>query len=95
MACYKNDRKIESVHSQTREFQRQRDHPGRIAGEIVAFANGERGVVFFGVDDDGLFIGLPDTQTALPSLTPIGRDRCMPPLSPMLAQYVVEGRDIQ
>lgn len=36
--------------------------------------------------EDGLIIGLPDTRTALPSLTPIGRDRCMPPLRPMLAE---------
>lgn len=45
--------------------------------------------------DNGLLIDLADTRTALPPLTPIGRDRCLPPLSPMLAQYALAGGDIQ
>ena len=57
--------------SQTREFKRQQGHPERVAGELVAVANGAGVVVFFGVDDDGLIIGLPDTRTAFQSLTPI------------------------
>lgn len=80
--------------SQTQEFKRQLGHPESVAGEIVAFANCEGGVVFFGVDDEGFIIGLPDTQTAFQALTHICRDRCIPPISPVLEQYSLEGRDI-
>ena len=30
-----------------------------MAGEMVAFANAEGGVVFLGVDDDGVVLGIP------------------------------------
>ncbi len=79
---------------QTQEFERELGHPESVAGEIVAFANSEGGVVFFGVDDEGLIIGLPDPQAAFQSLTHICRDRCIPPISPVLEQYSLEGRDI-
>lgn len=85
---------IAQGENQTQEFKRQLGHLESVAGEIVAFANGEGGVLFFGVDDDGLIIGLPDPQTAFQSLTHICRDRCIPPISPVLEQYAVEGHEI-
>lgn len=79
---------------QTQEFKRKLGQPESVAGEIVAFANSEGGVVFFGLDDEGLIIGLPDPQAAFQSLTHICRDRCITPISPVLEQYSLEGRDI-
>ncbi len=37
---------------QTREFKRQLGNPESVAGEIVALANSDGGVLYFGVDDD-------------------------------------------
>ncbi len=80
--------------SQHREFKRQLDNPESVAGEIVAFANSEGGRLYFGVADDGTLIGLPDSAAVFQSLTHLCRDRCIPPVSPVLEQHRIEGREI-
>lgn len=80
--------------SQHREFKRQLDNPESVAGEIVAFANSEGGRLYFGVADDGTLIGLPDSAAVFQSLTHLCRDRCIPPVSPVLEQHWIEGREI-
>jgi len=80
--------------SQHREFKRQLENPESVAGEIVAFANSEGGCLYFGVADDGAVVGLTDSATTFQSLTHLCRDRCIPPVSPVLEQHTVEGRDI-
>ena len=79
---------------QEREFKRQIDNPESVAGEIVALANSDGGVLYVGVDDDGTVIGLSDAETAFQTLTNICRDRCIPPVSPVLEQPIVEGQTI-
>lgn len=80
--------------SQHREFKRQIGQPESVAGEIVAFANSEGGCLYFGVDDDGSIVGLADAATVFQTLAHLCRDRCIPPVSPVLDQYTVEGREI-
>ena len=80
--------------SQHREFKRQIDNPESVAGEIVAFANSEGGSLYFGVADDGSIVGLPDSATVFQSLTHLCRDRCIPPVSPVLEQHRIEDREI-
>ena len=80
--------------SQHREFKRQIDNPESVAGEIVAFANSGGGSLYFGVADDGTIVGLPNSATVFQSLAHLCRDRCIPPVSPVLEQHVIEGREI-
>lgn len=80
--------------SQHREFKRQLDNPESVAGEIVAFANSDGGCLYVGVDDGGSIVGLSDCASVFQALTHICRDRCIPPVSPVLEQHTVEGRDL-
>ena len=77
-----------------REFKRQLDNLESIAGEIVAFANSEGGCLDVGVDDQGSIVGLANSAEIFQTLNHLCRDRCIPPISPVLEQYTVEGRDI-
>lgn len=79
---------------QTREFKRQLGNPESVAGEIVALANSNGGVLYFGVDDDGSIVGLTDATIAFQALTHLCRDRCIPPISPVLEHYRLDGSDI-
>jgi ATP-dependent DNA helicase RecG len=85
---------IASGEGQHREFKRLIDNPESVAGEIVAFANSEGGAIYVGVDDDGRIIGLSDADTTFQSLTNICRDRCIPPISPVIEQHTVSDQDI-
>ncbi len=76
------------------EFKRRIDNPEKVAGEIVAFANSDGGVLYFGVDDDGSIQGLDNTERDFQTLTNICRDRCIPPISPVLEQYIIHDGDI-
>jgi ATP-dependent DNA helicase RecG len=80
--------------SQHREFKRQLDNPESVAGEIVAFANSEGGRLYVGVADDGTVVGLPDSAAVFQSLTHLCRDRCIPPISPVLEQHVIAGHEM-
>ncbi len=50
------------------EFKRKIDNPESIAGEIVAFANSEGGVLYIGIEDDGGIVGLEDSETVFRTL---------------------------
>ncbi|MEM7533259.1 MAG: RNA-binding domain-containing protein [Chloroflexota bacterium] len=76
------------------EFKRKIDSPENIAGEIVAFANSNGGALYIGVDDDGAAIGVGNSESTFQQLTNICRDRCIPPVSPVLEQIQVEGHDL-
>ncbi len=78
----------------TTEFKRQIDNLERLAGELVAFANSDGGALYIGVDDDGSVPGLDDANDAFQTLTNLCRDRCMPPISPILEQYTINGQAI-
>ena len=57
-----------------------------MAGEMVAFANAEGGVIFLGVDDDGVVRGvLPDRAAVVETWAiNIARNNCDPPIHPIL-----------
>lgn len=85
---------IAAGEGQRREFKRLIDNPESVAGEVVAFANGDGGTLYVGVDDDGRIIGLSDADATFQSLTNICRDRCIPPISPVIEELTVNGQDI-
>jgi len=76
------------------EFKQLIDNLDSVAGEIVAFANSDGGVLYVGVDDDGHIVGLSDAHATFQSLTHICRDRCIPPVSPVIEQHTISGQDI-
>ena len=57
-----------------------------MAGEMVAFANAEGGVIFLGVDDDGVVRGVPpDRATVVEAWAiNISNNNCDPPIHPIL-----------
>ena len=85
---------IASGEGQHREFKQLIDNPESVAGEIVAFANSDGGALYVGVDDDGHIVGLSDADATFQSLTNICRDRCIPPISPVIEQHTINGQDI-
>ncbi|MBI3921022.1 MAG: ATP-binding protein [Armatimonadetes bacterium] len=80
--------------SGTREFKRALDNPESVAGEIVAFANSEGGALWIGVEDNGEIIGVESTDNVFQSLTNICRDRCIPPVSPVLEQHNIGDKQV-
>ncbi len=76
------------------EFKQSIDNAESIVGEIVAFANSEGGILYIGIKDDGQVEGLKNPETVFQTLANICRDRCIPPVSPILEQYAIENKDI-
>ncbi len=66
------------------EFKGLIDNGESVAGEIVAFANSDGGTLFVGVEDDGSIVGLTDPDTVFQTLVHLCRDRCIPPVSPVV-----------
>lgn len=64
-----------------------------MAGEMVAFANGEGGVIFLGVDDAGLVRGLPGPRVAEVEAWAINvaSNNCDPPIRPILRRERLPG----
>jgi ATP-dependent DNA helicase RecG len=81
----------QQLEDQHHEFKRAIDNPESIAGELVAFANSDGGTLFVGVDDDGTLVGLGDADATFQTLTNICRDRCIPPISPVLETLTLQG----
>jgi len=76
------------------EFKRLIDNLESIAGEIVAFANSDGGSLVIGVEDNGVIAGLSDMDSVFQSLSQICRDRCIPPVSPMIETFSIDGKSI-
>lgn len=80
--------------TQTCEFKRAIDNLESAAGEIVAFANSEGGALWIGVEDNGEIVGVENTDAVFQSLTNICRDRCVPPVSPVLEEHTLAGKQV-
>lgn len=66
-------------------------HPEDLAGEIVAFANGDGGVLFLGVADDGTVIGLPPdaVSTVERWVVDVATNNCDPPIRPIVRKMLL------
>lgn len=62
-----------------------------MAGEMVAFANAEGGVIFLGVDNAGTPVGLPRSQLDAVEqwLVNIATENCDPPIRPVIRKQVL------
>ena len=66
-----------------------------VAGEMVAFANAEGGVIFLGVDDDGVVHGVPTDRVGDVEAWAINiaSNNCDPPIRPILRRERLAGPD--
>ncbi len=66
-----------------------------MAGEMVAFANAEGGVIFLGVEDAGVVRGLPSARVADVEtwVINVASNNCDPPLRPILRRVRLPGPD--
>lgn len=66
-----------------------------MAGEMVAFANAEGGVLFLGVDDDGVVRGLPTDRVRDVEawVINVASNNCDPPIRPILRREQLAGPD--
>lgn len=66
-----------------------------MAGEMVAFANAEGGVIFLGVDDNGVVHGLPHDQAQIieQSVVNIATNNCEPAVRPILRKEILPRAD--
>ena len=57
-----------------------------VAGEMVSFANAEGGVIFLGVDDDGIVRGIPTDRSGDVErwIINVATNNCDPPIRPIL-----------
>ena len=64
-----------------------------MAGEMVAFANAEGGVVFLGVDDDGVVRGIPANRVGDVEAwaVNVASNNCDPPIRPILRKECLSG----
>ena len=83
---------ISQGEDQQHEFKRLIDNPESIAGEIVALANSDGGLLFIGVEDDGTIVGCSDPAKVKQTLTNICRDRCRPPITPGLEEVSIDDK---
>lgn len=65
------------------------------AGEMVAFANADGGVIFLGVDDEGIVRGLPDERLRdIESwVVNVATNNCDPPIRPVLRRERLQRHD--
>ena len=73
----------------TLEFEKGRvssPRPDPMAGEMVAFANSNGGVLFLGVDNSGIVQGIPDESASIVEewIINIARQNCNPPITPLV-----------
>jgi predicted HTH transcriptional regulator len=70
-------------------------NPESLAAELVALANAEGGVVFLGVDDDGVVRGIPDGDGDAVEqwIVNIATNNCEPPLRPVLRKVLLPRLD--
>ena len=66
-----------------------------LAGEMVAFANAEGGVIFLGVHDAGAPVGIPKSRLDEVEcwLVHIAAENCDPPIRPIIRKHVVITED--
>ena len=66
------------------EFKRDISQRSDFAGEMIAFANTDGGVILIGAEDDGTVVGVDDPKTLEEAIQNIARHNCNPPLNPIV-----------
>ncbi len=66
-----------------------------MAGELVAFANSDGGVVFLGVDDKGAVRGIPEAHAGVVErwIANVATHNCEPPIRPKIRKEILPAAD--
>jgi predicted HTH transcriptional regulator len=76
------------------EFKRHFTTPGKIAKEMIAFANTKGGYILFGVDDDKKIIGVESEKSEAEMIEDVAKNYCEPPVDYKLNYIVYKGKEI-
>lgn len=83
--------KIQDGENAYVEFKDEKIKNKDLAEEIVAYANGEGGIIIIGVSDDGSICGVSDEKIE-ERLMNLCRNNCIPHLIPAFEKYEIDGR---
>lgn len=86
------DIRLPQAENQYIEFKSESVKAIELAAEIVAFANGEGGEIWLGVEDDGSVSGL--SRSYEEDVMNICRTACIPPIMPNYEPLNIEGRQV-
>jgi predicted HTH transcriptional regulator len=76
---------LDQGEGQSVEFEKSIPSEDDIARELVAFANADGGKIIYGIDDKNKHLVGVETKSDLEDLVKsIGKNRCVPPISPSL-----------
>lgn len=76
------------------EFKRKFSTPGKIAREMIAFANTKGGYIIFGVDDDKKVIGVESEKETAELIRDAAQNHCEPPLLYEISFIEYEGKEL-
>ncbi len=76
------------------EFKRQFSSIGKIAKELIAFANTKGGMILFGVDDDGTIYGVESEKSEIDLIYEAAREYCEPPIDPIVQVIELNRKDV-
>ena len=76
------------------EFKRLFTTPEKIAREMIAFANTKGGYILFGVDDDGVIVGVESEKAEAEMINDAAKNYCEPPLAYLIDFEEFHGREI-
>lgn len=76
------------------EFKRKVSSPEKIAKEMIAFANTEGGIIFFGVDDDRSVVGVESEKGEIGLIEDVGKNNCYPPIEPEIEIFNYKNKDV-
>ncbi|MEW6096759.1 MAG: RNA-binding domain-containing protein [bacterium] len=75
------------------EFKDERVGTSELARIIVAFVNSEGGIIFLGVDDNGIPLGI--TRKKIEEwVMEVGRNNCYPSIIPIFERKTIDGKSI-
>lgn len=81
--------RMKMVESEGCEFKRS--VTPRLAREVIAFLNGRGGVIYVGVEDDGIVSGVDDLAAAMLDVESMVRDAIQPDVRELMRCSVVYG----
>jgi predicted HTH transcriptional regulator len=76
------------------EFKRKVSTQEKIAKELIAFANTDGGMIFFGIDDDKKILGVESEKGEIGLIEESGLNFCSPHIIPEIEIFSYKGKDI-
>lgn len=86
--------RIEEGEGLTTEFKRRVSTAGKIAREMIAFANTRGGVMLFGIDDDKTVVGVDSEKAELEEITLAAEHLSDPPIEYVVTIFNMDNRDV-